>query len=94
MANQPPPKPPSDSKEPTPADNSKTGLVAAPTEPLEIIPPQIEEALKGQGIDLDDPKIKGELTIAFASAMYQGPIPPPDMLGKYDSVRPGTSVSD
>lgn len=93
MSDQKSSKPPAPTKDSTPAD--KKDSVPAPPAPVrgdlaEIIPPEVKEALKGQGIDLDDPTVKGQLIVALESA-YHGPIPSPEMLGSYDRVRPGTS---
>jgi len=51
----------------------------------------LENAIK-QGIDTAIERISREITVAFQheiSSSYQGPLPPPEMLGQFERVVPG-----
>lgn len=63
---------------------------AAPKEPPaispEIIPPQVQSALRTLGVDPSAPNI---IAAVEFSMMFGGPIPPPSLLAEYNKVIPG-----
>lgn len=92
MAKKPDMKPAKDSNAPKQDEaklNKKVSTSSA--DDVEIIPAPVKEILENQGINLDDPQIRGAVQITFEATSYKGPMPPPGMLQAYDQIRPGIS---
>src|SRR4051812_20737269 len=73
-----------------PASASKpTNIERSPE--AEVLPPPVQDALRESGLDPGAPNVRRFVSIM--TSMYAGPIPPAEMLAKYEEVRPGLSAT-
>jgi uncharacterized membrane protein len=67
----------------------------SPSQPIDdghqpdVIPPQLDGALRSAGLDLNDPKVSRAVEITMMVASGPLPLPPPDILQAYEDRFPG-----
>lgn len=70
---------------------SSTNNPKIQTQPLEIIPPALDGALRSAGVDLNNPEVTKALKVSLSLMVATGslPVPPAPILAEYNTTIPG-----
>jgi uncharacterized membrane protein len=76
-------------KAPTPAKPTAESNPPQSEQTIEIIPPELDTALRTAGLNPDDPKLTKAIEISLMMVRGSLPLPPPPILAEYEKAFPG-----